>query len=243
MSIPSIEDAALLENNLVFNEWHRGSVERDPAAIRIGSHIPGFTCVIPLDASGRLDETLGGFDRARLVPWSDVREEDLRERGFAPAGALCFMVLDEERIDRPGAIEIEVVHDADAMKRFTEVQVDGFGASAEEAPKWKAWLGEANLRNLGHASQIFYVGHLAGEPAGVTLLVQTGIVGGIYAVATLPRHRRHGVSRALLQRAIQDARARGCETITLQVFEGSAAYGLYRSLGFRDAFRSPVFAR
>jgi len=245
MTLPSPEDAALLENHLAFTRWHRGTEKQDPLGIRIESAIPGFTGFIPIasmDAAG-MAEALRSYDRVRLVPWSGVDEGDLTAAGFAPAGALAYLVLAEEAPARAGELDIEVVTDAAAMEIFTHVQVLGFGATGDEAHKWMGWLGEWNLRNLGHASQVFYVGRRNGEPAGVTLLLQTGSIGGIYAVATLPEHRRRGVSTALLRRAIEDARARGCRTIALQVAEGSDAHRLYLALGFREAFRSPMFVQ
>ena len=245
MTLPTPEDAALLENHLAFTRWHRGTEEQDRLGIRIESTIPGFTGFIPLasvDAPGMAD-LLRAYERVRLVPWSGVDEGDLTAAGFAPAGALAYLTLADDAPARAGDLDIEVVDDAAAMEIFTDVQVHGFGATGEEAHRWMGWLGEANLRNLGHESQVFYVGRRNGEAAGVTLLLQTGSVGGIYAVATLPEHRRRGVSTALLRRAIDDARARGCQTFALQVAEGSDAHRLYLALGFREAFRSPMFAR
>lgn len=245
MTLPSLEDAALLENHLAFTRWHRGTEKQDDLGIRIESSIPGFTCFIPL-ASARapgMEEALRSFERVRLVPWSGVGERDVLAAGFAPAGALAYLTLEGDAAHRPGDVEIEVASDAVAMETFTHVQVHGFGATGDDARRWMTWLGEANHRNLGHGNQVFYIGWLAGEAAGVTLLLQTGSVGGIYAVATLPAHRRRGVSTTLLRRAIGDARARGCRTIALQVAEGSDAHRLYLSLGFREAFRSPMFAR
>jgi len=245
MTLPSIEDAALLENHLAFTRWHRGTALEGPLGVRIESSIPGFTCFIPIAGVGApgMAEELASFERVRLVPWSGVGEADLDAAGFVPAGALAYLQLGDSPAAAPADADVRVVEDTEAMETFTRVQVYGFGATGEDARRWLGWLGEANRRNLGHASQVFYVGRRNGEPAGVTLLLCTGSVGGIYAVATLPEHRRHGVSRTLLGRAIADARARGCRTIGLQVAEGSDAHRLYLSLGFREAFRSPMFVR
>jgi GNAT superfamily N-acetyltransferase len=90
--------------------------------------------------------------------------------------------------------------------------------------------------------QRFWVGHVGEEPAGVTLLVFTAGVAGIYAVATRPAFRRTGVSTALLWHAVNEARARSL-CVALQVMEGSYAERLYDGLGFRRAFVSRFFAR
>jgi hypothetical protein len=46
-----------------------------------------------------------------------------------------------------------------------------------------------------------------------------------------------------MSRAVADAVAQGCDLVTLQVAEGSAAERLYLALGFRAAFTADVHAR
>ena len=79
-------------------------------------------------------------------------------------------------------------------------------------------------------------------PAGVTLTVETEIV-GVYAVATPPAFRKRGVATALLDAALRRAAERGRATATLQVVVGSAAERLYTSLGFASQFTSEIWRR
>jgi ribosomal protein S18 acetylase RimI-like enzyme len=52
--------------------------------------------------------------------------------------------------------------------------------------------------------------------------------------------RRRGVARALLERAAEEARERGCTHIALETeVENSAARSLYRSTGFRETETFP----
>lgn len=62
-----------------------------------------------------------------------------------------------------------------------------------------------------------------------------GIDCGIYAVGTLPRWRRRGLARALMEHVLADAARRGATTATLQ----SSVMGrpLYSALGFRAVGR------
>jgi GNAT superfamily N-acetyltransferase len=53
---------------------------------------------------------------------------------------------------------------------------------------------------------------------------------GIFYVATLPEARGRGLARAVVKRALQDARERGCSTTTLQASQMGAP--LYESLGY-----------
>ena len=58
---------------------------------------------------------------------------------------------------------------------------------------------------------------------------------GIYNVATLEHARRRGLATALTAIQLHDARARGCETASLQATP--AAERLYAAAGFRDLGR------
>lgn len=237
---------ALLENHLVFTALQRGEVLRGSSAIQIQSHLPGFSCVLPLDdeRNPEVRRLLDAHTMTRLLPWKAPSASAVEQRGFTPHGALSYMVLGDlpKPTARP-AVEIERVTTAADMITFTAVQVAGFGDTGEEFDRWNKWLGEFNLRNLNHPDQTFLIARLDGRPVGVTLLVYTGKLAGIYAVATLPELRKRGVSTALLRHAVDEARQRGCTGICLQVVQGSYAQALYRSLGFTTAFDSPVFVR
>jgi GNAT superfamily N-acetyltransferase len=96
------------------------------------------------------------------------------------------------------------------------------------------------VKNYSAPEQSLYVLRVDGDPASVTLVLRSGPVTGIYAVATKPAYRGRGLASALLAQARRDA-AGG--RLTLQVVEGSDAERLYLKLGFRPAFRSPHFRR
>ncbi|HEV2366195.1 MAG TPA: GNAT family N-acetyltransferase [Caulobacteraceae bacterium] len=51
-----------------------------------------------------------------------------------------------------------------------------------------------------------------------------------------PAHRRRGWARRLMEAAIAEARARGCETMFLATYDFQAPW-LYRALGFTEAAR------
>lgn len=245
-SATTLSNEALLDNHLAFTALHRGEVQRSDTAIQIRSSLPGFTCVLPLAGSeaAAIAALLSEHNQARLLPWTPLDPVAIERHGYSPQGALSYMVLHELlNPTRPPALEIERVTTAALMRTFTETQVRGFGSVGEDLERWNKWLGEINLRNLSHPDQTFLIGRLDGQPVGVTLLVFTGKTAGIYAVATLPEFRKRGVSTALLNNAVAQARERSCTTICLQVVAGSYAQSLYRSLGFKSVFDSAVYAR
>lgn len=59
-------------------------------------------------------------------------------------------------------------------------------------------------------------------------------VGIVDTVMTHPNHRRQGLARALLTRAIAASREAGLEALQLYTTPGSAGHSLYRDLGFTD---------
>ena len=59
--------------------------------------------------------------------------------------------------------------------------------------------------------------------------------GEIYRIATIPEHRQRGVAYKLLDYAVKCERARGLESLFLEVREKNvAARALYSSYGFRE---------
>ena len=71
---------------------------------------------------------------------------------------------------------------------------------------------------------------MAGQVDGAVV----GSVGVVTEVSVVPAHRRRGLARALLTRALGALLARGVVTARLQVRDGNApAVALYESLGFR----------
>jgi len=72
---------------------------------------------------------------------------------------------------------------------------------------------------------------LEGAPAAVALAMHHGEDCGVSFVATVPAARRKGLASLVMQGALDDARAHGCTSTTLQATE--VGLRLYDSLGFR----------
>ncbi|MEU4197268.1 GNAT family N-acetyltransferase [Kribbella sp. NPDC026611] len=227
-------DAALLDNQLAFLAAHRGAVRRSRDAIEVVGDSPDFSVWIPLSTATELP---ADARTVRLVPWSgDGWEERLLRAGFEPTHVLVHMEAPVEgAADEP---LVAVASDAEAAD-FAEVQAAAF-LDPEEADYdwWRKEFVERAVQN--YREQALYLLRVDGHPAATTLVLRTGPVTGVYAVATKPQYRGRGLATRLLGQARRDA-AGG--RLTLQVVEGSDAERLYLSLGFRCAFRSPHFRR
>lgn len=91
------------------------------------------------------------------------------------------------------------------------------------------------LAGANHADFHVLGAYLDGEPVAAALAFDHGGDCGIYNVGTLGRARRRGLATALMARHLQDARERGCTTVSLQ--STPMAEGVYAAVGFRDLGR------
>jgi GNAT superfamily N-acetyltransferase len=84
---------------------------------------------------------------------------------------------------------------------------------------------------LGRSGVRTYIGKIDGEPVatGVGVSIEDHV--GIFNVATLPAHRRHGYGAAITSRAVRDGLDRGARWAWLQ--STPDGYGIYEKLGFR----------
>ncbi len=78
--------------------------------------------------------------------------------------------------------------------------------------------------------------------AGFVLARETAGEAEILTIAVNEKLGRHGLGWRLMQAAIRAARARGGETMFLEVDDGNAAaLGLYNKLGFQKAGERPAY--
>jgi len=85
-----------------------------------------------------------------------------------------------------------------------------------------------------------YVGYWRGRAIAVVSTVLAGGAVGVYSLATLPQHQRHGVGETLLRYALEDTFA---ETgVTRTVLQSTqAGLSLYRRMGYRTVTRFRIY--
>lgn len=91
------------------------------------------------------------------------------------------------------------------------------------------------LRNADHSAFRLRVARLDGEDVAAALAFDHDGDCGIYNVGTVEHARRRGLGTALTLLHLHDARARGCQTASLQATP--MAERLYAAIGFRDLGR------
>ena len=86
-----------------------------------------------------------------------------------------------------------------------------------------------------------YVGYADHEPVSTAAMVIGGGAVGVYNVATLPGHQRHGYGETVMRQALDDTQQRhGIGPVILQ--STPAGFRLYERMGFRTVTRVAVYA-
>ena len=164
--------------------------------------------------------------------------------GVAPAMAA---VLDDLPLDEPSpaGLEIAPVTDADTLAAFlTLVEADwleytGGVATATQRRTLDAFAREIPRRFPAEPAPLRWVGRVDRHAVATSRVSISGGVAGLYAILTLPSHRRRGIGRAMTLAALRAAASLGNRIGVLQ--SSDSGYGVYQRLGFRELFRYEVY--
>lgn len=112
------------------------------------------------------------------------------------------------------------------LAELADHEVELFGT---EAWSVQSWWGEL----AGRPRREYLLAEDASGIAGYAGLDHGGDISDVMTIATLPRTRRTGLGRRLLDELVTRARAAGAERLLLEVREDNvAARGLYAARGF-----------
>lgn len=94
-----------------------------------------------------------------------------------------------------------------------------------------------DMKNNG--DWIYLVAELESEVVGTTYIKLNGSPVGqhiaeLFSVVVSDKHRNKGICRALIDKAVEIAKKRNIEIITLSVREGTVADTVYQRIGFKE---------
>lgn len=237
---------ALESNELLFVEQHRSAVwNLEGGRLYISSNRAvkswNFLGAISTSDPETLMETANEAFAAwkitpcvKLTPFTSAGVEELLTRdGWREELRLTHMILPMNPLPVNDRVTVRQCASDSDIREFSEVQSAGFGA-----PEWVPWVHPINRVNLPRSNQRFYIADFDGDPAGVLLMLLSGEVAGIYAVATLESHRGQGVARTLVARALDDAEALGASEFCLNTLSGGPAQDAFLKMGFENVFDS-----
>lgn len=95
------------------------------------------------------------------------------------------------------------------------------------------WTKEDFIEETRNENAHFLVAECDDEVLGYIGIQEICFEGYVTNVAVFPEHRRKGVAKALIEKALCDAEKRDCDFLTLEVRESNfSARNLYEKLGF-----------
>jgi GNAT superfamily N-acetyltransferase len=172
----------------------------------------------------------------------------LSRRGYvlqAFENELARPVSDEDMLPLPPA-DTTVEAGADEAV-WLDVVSRGFAVSDrrvspdDAVPGAVGAIGEV-MRQFLHPDVVRYVARVDGVPAAAGLSFVTAGVLGIFGTATVPEFRRRGLQRALVARAMRDARGKA-QMVIATTEPGSVSQRTFERLGFRVLYTRAILVR
>jgi GNAT superfamily N-acetyltransferase len=228
----------ILKQHIYFLSKHRGIRECLEYGEFIHSDKAEYNIAFPLSNEG-IDKINKKYT-IYLPQW--VLINDQMKLKYKKIGSLTYMVLNDEKIklEINKKIIVKRASSLSDIEDFSIVQGKAFCETEEEFNEWYLWMREKNIKNLDDNTQNFYVAYENEKPVGVLLSIYNKNIAGIFAVATLPEHRKKGISTTLMQSAVDDAICNNMTTITLQTSTESYAHSFYRNIGFENVFECSI---
>lgn len=239
----------LLDNQLLLHARTRGPRIDRPGAICFEASAPSQRYWL----LARWIEVPPGLRDVRILPGAEVRDAELRAAGFTSDGVLRYLwTKTPERtpeIPTPDGLSIAACSGPDRsagretfLRAFSEVMTRGFESRTRGVVSVEQTL-QRYRAGAENTDETYYLARVHGVPAAVARTFCADGLLGIYGVATMPAFQRRGIAAALLAAALDEARARGAERVTLQTWADSAPERLYRRLGFVPAFDVGLWVR
>ncbi len=224
----------------------------DPRYIRWSAPLPLFVLnglfVEENLTPAAVEDNLAYFQERNLPNWWILHEQgemaqQLEEKGYQSAGEITFVKRELSAPIPPlrhnPRVEAKRVECDRDMKIWSELV---FGTFFPTHPKEAAALAYDSYRRVGYNKEApfsHYLGYLDGEPVGGgTLLMSPKVgLGGLWNGAVIEKARCNGVGSAIATARIQEAIARGAQSLTTVLMPDGMAWAYCKPLGFTEAFR------
>lgn len=228
----------ILESHIYFLSKHRGLRERLNNIEFIDSEKADYNIAFPLANEGI--EEINKKYTIYLPQWILINEQ--MKLNYNKIASLTYMVLADKKtkLETNKNITIKRATSLSDIEDFSIVQGRAFCETEEEFNEGYYWMREKNIENLEDNTQNFYVAYENDKPVSVLLCIYHKNIAGVFAVATLPEHRKKGISTTLIQRAIDDSIINNIKTLTLQTSTESYAHSFYTNIGFESEFECSI---
>lgn len=172
--------------------------------------------------------------------WSSAKI--LETKGFKFGGILTGIVLDISQglPSKPASssdLKIKIVQSDSELESFTNLAANAFSMSPKATEQWLALNDSVMKKN----EQVHFMAYLNGVPVGTATLSVAPSSAGIWNLATLPEHRKHGIGGALVHAALVEAKKRNHNQVMAILMPKGMAWGLFTKMGFKAACEFPFY--
>lgn len=158
-------------------------------------------------------------------------EEYLRQNGFQPFICQTGMIFDLEKGFSENVDENIAVLPDDRIIDWSRTIADGFPKPREDEP----------YIALNKCDKVLTYGYMVnGTIASTGLLMMDPELSGIHEISTLVAHRGRGYATAIIIRMLQDLKARGIQSVSLQASDAGKQH-VYEPLGFEVVSTIPTW--
>lgn len=234
--------------------WARSHPEAGPASLEIAGGQAAFG-----GAGSPLSHAVGLGMNGPVSAGDFVRfEQFYRERGAAPTLDICpladpsliehtgrrgYRIVEFNNVlvgrPDPGSVcKNEAIRPASDETEWTQTVCAGF---FERSAFTREEL-ELSSALFHMPAAVPWIGYSGGEPAAAAnMAIQSGLA-LLFGDSTVPKFRRQGWHRALIEARMSHAAAHGCDLATASTLPGSASQRHYERLGFRVVYTKLIMS-
>ena len=166
----------------------------------------------------------------------------LETKGFQFGGILTGIALDISQgiayePAAPSDLKIKIVQSGSELKAFTELAANVF-AMNPKATEQSLALNDSLMKK---DEQVHLIAYLNEIPVGTATLSIAPSSAGIWGLATLPEHRKHGIGGALVHAALVEAKKRNHDQVMAILMPKGMAWGLFTKMGFKAVCEFPFY--
>ena len=161
---------------------------------------------------------------AELVP--ENTGEIFAQNGFKTMLVQHGMIFDTQKPFDESFCPNIVRINSSRIDEWNEVMLEGFREEGKQ-PEPETY------RALAKDSNVMIYAYLEnGAIAGTTMMLLKKDNSGIHEVAVPPEHRKKGIAKKLILKALKDAKSYGCKKVSLQASDSGRF--VYSSIGFEE---------
>lgn len=189
-----------------------------------------------------IDQAIQYFSSKHLpfMWWTSAKV--LETKGFQFGGVLTGIALDISQgvpttLPTSSDLKIQIVQTESELKAFTNLAADAFAMNPKATEQWLA-LNDSVMKK---EEQIHFMAYFNGVLVGAATLSVSPSSAGIWNLATLSEHRKHGIGGALVHAALIEAKKRQYDQVMAILMPKGLAWGLFTKLGFQAVCEFPFY--